>query len=203
LTLAGQLARLRETNHSPYTTLLNDWTCRQRAAHTRDQQFESTFLQRGVCELSVPDRIRARIAAWYTSSFTVGASLSFLFGRVGTLLGWRSAFVIASFELGRTTGAPVIRAVAGLGIPIELSGTVRGAATHRPDQAASHHGRAVGGASASRNRRFESVPLQRRVRDELGARRPAQPLGHVLEWQHRDRRFVGLASMPPLLVERQ
>jgi predicted MFS family arabinose efflux permease len=38
---------------------------------------------------------RARIAAWYTSSFTVGASLSFLFGRVGTLLGWRSAFVIA------------------------------------------------------------------------------------------------------------
>src|SRR5438270_3676902 len=38
---------------------------------------------------------RARIAPWYTSSFTVGASLSFLFGRVGTLLGWRSAFVIA------------------------------------------------------------------------------------------------------------
>ncbi|HZC78451.1 MAG TPA: MFS transporter, partial [Ktedonobacterales bacterium] len=38
---------------------------------------------------------RARIAAWYTSSFTIGASLSFLFGRVATLLGWRSAFVIA------------------------------------------------------------------------------------------------------------
>jgi MFS family permease len=38
---------------------------------------------------------RARIAAWYTSLFTIGASLSFLFGRVGTLLGWRSAFVIA------------------------------------------------------------------------------------------------------------
>jgi len=38
---------------------------------------------------------RARIAAWYTSSFTIGASLSFLFGRVGTLLGWRSAFVVA------------------------------------------------------------------------------------------------------------
>jgi predicted MFS family arabinose efflux permease len=38
---------------------------------------------------------RACIAAWYTSSFTIGASLSFLFGRVGTLLGWRSAFVIA------------------------------------------------------------------------------------------------------------
>src|SRR5205085_1053491 len=31
---------------------------------------------------------RARIAAWYISSFTIGASLSFLFGRVGTLLGW-------------------------------------------------------------------------------------------------------------------
>jgi predicted MFS family arabinose efflux permease len=38
---------------------------------------------------------RARIAAWYTSSFTIGASLSFLFGRVGTLLGWRSAFAVA------------------------------------------------------------------------------------------------------------
>src|SRR5499433_2347636 len=35
---------------------------------------------------------RARTAAWYTSSFTIGASLSFLFGRVGTLLGWRSGF---------------------------------------------------------------------------------------------------------------
>jgi len=39
--------------------------------------------------------MRARIAAWYTSSFTIGASLSFLFGRVGTLLGCRSAFVVA------------------------------------------------------------------------------------------------------------
>jgi hypothetical protein len=65
-----------------------------------DREFESVFLQRGVCELSVPDRIRVRIAAWYTSSFTLGASLSFLFGRVGTLLGWRSAFVIAGI-LGR------------------------------------------------------------------------------------------------------
>jgi MFS family permease len=38
----------------------------------------------------VEGAIRARIAAWYTSSFTIGASLSFLFGRVGMLLGWRS-----------------------------------------------------------------------------------------------------------------
>jgi predicted MFS family arabinose efflux permease len=43
----------------------------------------------------VEGTIRARIAAWYTSSFTIGASLSFLFGRVGTLLGWRSAFILA------------------------------------------------------------------------------------------------------------
>jgi predicted MFS family arabinose efflux permease len=43
----------------------------------------------------VEGAMRARIAAWYTSSFTIGASLSFLFGRVGTLLGWRSAFVVA------------------------------------------------------------------------------------------------------------
>ena len=35
---------------------------------------------------------RARIAAWYTSSFTIGASLSFLFGRVGTLLGLAQRF---------------------------------------------------------------------------------------------------------------
>jgi len=42
----------------------------------------------------VEGTIRARIAAWYTSSFTIGASLSFLFGRFGTLLGWRSAFVL-------------------------------------------------------------------------------------------------------------
>jgi predicted MFS family arabinose efflux permease len=43
----------------------------------------------------VDGAMRARIAAWYTSSFTIGPSLSFLFGRVGTLLGWRMAFVLA------------------------------------------------------------------------------------------------------------
>jgi len=42
----------------------------------------------------VEGTVRARIAGWYTSSFTIGASLSFLFGRIGTLLGWRSAFVV-------------------------------------------------------------------------------------------------------------
>ena len=39
--------------------------------------------------------MRARIAAFYSSSFTIGASLSFLLGRVGTQFGWRSAFVLA------------------------------------------------------------------------------------------------------------
>jgi len=63
----------------------------------------------------------------------------------------------------------IIRAVAGLGEPIELSGGIRRAVTHRPE-AASHQGRAVGGASASRNRRFESVPLQRGVCCELRVR---------------------------------
>jgi len=43
----------------------------------------------------VEGTMRARIAAWYTSSFTIGASLSFFLGRIGTLLGWRSAFVLA------------------------------------------------------------------------------------------------------------
>jgi len=36
-------------------------------------------------------------------------------------------------------------------------------AAHRSDQAASHHGSAAGGASASRNRRFESAFPQRRI----------------------------------------
>jgi predicted MFS family arabinose efflux permease len=38
---------------------------------------------------------RARVAALYTSSFTVGSSLSFLFGGVGILSGWRSSFILA------------------------------------------------------------------------------------------------------------
>ena len=42
----------------------------------------------------VEGAIRARIAAWYTSSFTIGASLSFLFGRVGTC--WAGAPLLLS-----------------------------------------------------------------------------------------------------------
>jgi predicted MFS family arabinose efflux permease len=38
---------------------------------------------------------RARAAAWYTSSFTLGSSLSFLLGRTGALWGWQSAFAVA------------------------------------------------------------------------------------------------------------
>jgi len=38
---------------------------------------------------------RARVAALYTSSFTIGAALSFLLGRAGTLWGWRAAFMVA------------------------------------------------------------------------------------------------------------
>jgi hypothetical protein len=45
---------------------------------------------------------------------------------------------------------------------------VRGADTDRADQAPSHRGRAVGGASAARNRRVEPVARQRRVGCELG-----------------------------------
>ena len=59
---------------------------------------------------AVQGATRARIAAWYTSSFTIGASLSFLFGNVGTLLGWRSAFIIA----GILGAAGVLIAWAGL-----------------------------------------------------------------------------------------
>jgi predicted MFS family arabinose efflux permease len=38
---------------------------------------------------------RARAAAWYTSSFTLGSSLSFLLGQAGRLSNWRSAFVLS------------------------------------------------------------------------------------------------------------
>jgi len=39
---------------------------------------------------------RARIAGFYTSSFTVGAALSFLLGRAGIWWGWRGAFMVAA-----------------------------------------------------------------------------------------------------------
>jgi predicted MFS family arabinose efflux permease len=38
---------------------------------------------------------RARAAAWYTSSFTLGSSLSFLLGQAGLRWGWRSAFLVS------------------------------------------------------------------------------------------------------------
>jgi predicted MFS family arabinose efflux permease len=53
---------------------------------------------------------RARIAALYTSSFTIGVSLSFLLSRIGTLLGWRSAFFLA----GALSTAGVVVAWAAL-----------------------------------------------------------------------------------------
>jgi predicted MFS family arabinose efflux permease len=38
---------------------------------------------------------RARAAAWYTSSFTLGSSLSFLLGQAGLMWDWRGAFVVS------------------------------------------------------------------------------------------------------------
>ena len=38
---------------------------------------------------------RARAAAWYTSSFTLGSSLSFLLGQAGLMWDWRSAFLVS------------------------------------------------------------------------------------------------------------
>src|SRR5437763_13398106 len=38
---------------------------------------------------------RARVAAFYTSSFTIGASLSFLLGKFAVLWDWRGAFAAA------------------------------------------------------------------------------------------------------------
>jgi MFS family permease len=39
---------------------------------------------------------RARVAGFYTSSFTIGASASFLFGGAGMLWGWRCAFALSA-----------------------------------------------------------------------------------------------------------
>jgi predicted MFS family arabinose efflux permease len=38
---------------------------------------------------------RARAAAWYTSSFTLGSSLSFLLGQAGLLWDWHYAFLVS------------------------------------------------------------------------------------------------------------
>jgi predicted MFS family arabinose efflux permease len=38
---------------------------------------------------------RARAAAWYTSSFTLGSSLSFLLGQAGLMWDWRGAFLVS------------------------------------------------------------------------------------------------------------
>jgi predicted MFS family arabinose efflux permease len=62
---------------------------------------------------------RARAAAWYTSSFTLGSSLSFLLGQVGIGWGWSGAFLLA----GLLGGLGVLIAWAALprtpAVPIE------------------------------------------------------------------------------------
>ena len=72
----------------------------------------------------------------------------------------RQQFVVSS-EFGRSTGA---RSSQQLPASANRSSCRAGSGAPsltRPDQAASHQGRAVGSASASQNRRFESIPLQR------------------------------------------
>jgi predicted MFS family arabinose efflux permease len=49
----------------------------------------------------IDGRRRARVAALYTSSFTIGVALSFLLGRAGIAWGWRAAFMVAA-----VTGLP-------------------------------------------------------------------------------------------------
>ena len=67
---------------------------------------------------------RARVAAFYTSAFTIGVSLSFLFGQIGTLLGWRSAFVLAGL-LG-TAGAAIAWAALPRAVVAERARTTLG-----------------------------------------------------------------------------
>jgi len=63
---------------------------------------------------------RARAAAWYTSSFTLGSSLSFLLGRAGIDWDWHAAFAVAG-ALGIAgvllAWAALPRAQAGLAEP--------------------------------------------------------------------------------------
>ena len=53
---------------------------------------------------------RARAAAWYTSSFTLGSSLSFLLGQAGLLWDWHGAFLVS----GALGGVGVLLAWAAL-----------------------------------------------------------------------------------------
>jgi predicted MFS family arabinose efflux permease len=55
---------------------------------------------------------RARAAAWYTSSFTLSSSLSFLFGQAGLLWDWRGAFLVSGALGGIGVLAGLGRAVA-------------------------------------------------------------------------------------------
>jgi MFS family permease len=63
---------------------------------------------------------RARTVAWYTSSFTIGASLSFLFaGRVAELVGWRSALISAGLC------AAAALAIAAVAMPSSAASSAR------------------------------------------------------------------------------
>jgi MFS family permease len=120
-----------------------------------------------LCWTDVPGRLRAlthgvagatraRIAAWYTSSFTIGASLSFLFGRIGTLLGWRSAFVIAGI-----LGTAAVSIAWTAKEPTE--GQVRAAIVPAPSPHHSIYGGTISSNPASSsgesaNRRSQHVP---------------------------------------------
>lgn len=70
---------------------------------------------------------RARAAAWYTSSFTLGSSLSFLLGQVGLLWDWRGPFLVG----GGLGGVGVLLAWAALPradaeVPAELPRAIAG-----------------------------------------------------------------------------
>jgi len=108
---AARAATLSRLERPQRAVLLRHGSIRQSAPGARIPRF-GRHVYAGLRALThgVEGATCARIAAWYTSSFTVGASLSFLFGRVGMLLGWRSAFVIA----GILGAAGVVIALAAL-----------------------------------------------------------------------------------------
>jgi predicted MFS family arabinose efflux permease len=62
---------------------------------------------------------RSRIAALYTSSFTVGTAASFLLGQAGVIWGWRTAFVVSAFA-----GAASL-AIAWVALPRAISRQAR------------------------------------------------------------------------------
>jgi hypothetical protein len=91
---------------------------------------------------------------------------------------------------------PPANVMFAIGLPDASRGADRGATAHRLDQAASHHGSALGGASALRNRRFESAFLQRRVVQTIGSSPDGDLVAHLIPNDPADTTFESFGRKP-------